>query len=357
MRDESLAFLRRLLDTPGPSGYEAPAARVWREYAGAYAAEVRTDISGNSIARLRTDATGPRVLIAGHIDQIGLLVTHINGDGTLAFRAIGGWDDQILTGQRVLIVAKGGPVYGVIGRGPAHGMKGEGRHQAASIESLFIDIGADDTSAASARVRPGDPAVIEQPVLMLTDDRIAARGLDNRAGAFVAAETLRLLSEGGKPPHADVYAVATVGEEIGRYHGAHTVTAALQPAIAIALDVTFATDRPGTDAQESGEHGLGSGPAITRGGLTNPPLAELLIATAIREDIPYTIEALPRSTGTDADGIAVAGTGAAVAVVSFPNRYMHSPNEVCSLADLEASARLLAATLRAIGPETDFTPR
>ncbi len=127
MRDESLAFLRRLLETPGPSGYEAAAARVWREYAGAYAAEVRTDISGNSIARLNADATGPRVLIAGHIDQIGLLITHINGDGTLAFRAIGGWDDQILTGQRVQIVTKEGPVFGVIGRVPAHSLKGDAR--------------------------------------------------------------------------------------------------------------------------------------------------------------------------------------------------------------------------------------
>ncbi len=356
MREESLAFLKRLLDTPGPSGFEAPAARVWREYANVHADEVRTDINGNSIARLAGGAKGPRVLIAGHIDQIGLLITHINGDGTLAFRAIGGWDDQILTGQRIQIVTKDGPVYGVIGRGPSHSLKEEERHQAASIDGLFIDIGADDAATTTLRVRPGDPAVVEQPVLMLTDDRIAARGLDNRAGAWVAAETLRLLAE-GDAPSADVYAVATVGEEIGGFRGARTVTTALQPVIAFALDVTFATDRPGTDAGESGAHPLGSGPAITRGGPTNPPLAELLIATAIHEGIPYTIEALPRSTGTDADGISVAGTGTAVAVVSFPNRYMHSPNEVCSLADLVASAQLLAATIRAIGPATDFTPK
>lgn len=356
MREESLAFLRRLLEAPGPSGYEAPAARVWREYAERHAAEVRTDISGNSIARLDAGAVGPRVLIAGHIDQIGLLVTHINSDGTLSFRAIGGWDDQILTGQRIQIVTKDGPVYGVVGRAPAHSLKGEAKGKAASIDSLFIDIGADDAATTATRVRPGDPAVVEQPILMLTEDRIAARGLDNRVGAFVAIETLRLLKD-GDAPHADIYAVATVAEEIGTFRGARTVTAALQPDVAFALDVTFATDRPGGDAQESGEHRLGSGPAITRGGPTNPPLAELLIETAIRETIPYTIEALPSHTGTDAEGIAVAGTGTAVAVVSFPNRYMHSPNEVCSLADLEASARLLAATIRAITPTTDFTPR
>lgn len=356
MREESLAFLRRLLDTPGPSGYEASAARVWREYAAQFAAEVRTDISGNSIARLDARATGPRVLIAGHIDQIGLLVTHINGDGTLAFRGIGGWDAQVLTGQRVQIVTAQGLVYGVIGRAPAHSLK-EDKEKAASIESLFIDIGADDAGTATTRVRPGDPAVIEQPVLMLTEDRIAARGLDNRAGAFVAAETLRLLREEGRLLHADVYAVATVAEEIGGFRGARAVTTALQPDVAFALDVTFATDRPGTDEKESGAHPLGSGPAITRGGPTNGLLAELLIETAIAHTIPYTIEALPRSTGTDADGISVAGTGTAVAVVSFPNRYMHSPNEVCSLADLTQSARLLAAAIRAITPETDFTPR
>jgi len=356
VREESLAFLRLLLETPGPSGFEAAAARVWREYAGRYAAAVRTDISGNTIARLNVDATGPRVLIAGHIDQIGMLITHVNSDGTLAFRAIGGWDDQVLTGQRVQIVTKDGPIYGVVGRVPAHSLKGDAKHQAASIESLFIDIGADDAATTAARVRPGDPAVVEQPILMLTEDRVAARGLDNRTGAFVAIETLRLLKE-GDAPYADVYAVATVAEEIGSFRGARTVTAALQPDVAFALDVTFATDRAGGDAQESGEHKLGSGPAIARGGPTNPPLAELLIATAITENIPYTIEPLPRGTGTDADGIAVAGTGTAVAVVSFPNRYMHSPNEVCSLADLEASARLLAATIRAITPDTDFTPR
>jgi endoglucanase len=355
MRPESFAFLRQLLETPGPSGFEAPAARVWRQYVTPFAGEIRTDLSGNSIARLSAGATGPRVLIAGHIDQIGLLITHVNGDGTLAFRGIGGWDDQILTGQRIQIVTKDGPVYGVIGRPPAHSLK-EGRDRAASIDSLFIDIGADDAATTAARVRPGDPAVIEQPILMLTDDRIAARGLDNRAGAFVAAEALRLLAE-SDAPYADVYAVATVAEEIGSFRGARIATTAIEPQVSFALDVTFATDRPGNDEKESGAHALGSGPAIARGGPTNVLLADLLTDTAIRESIPYTIEALPRNTGTDADGISVAGTGSAVAVVSFPNRYMHSPNEVCSLTDLEHSARLLAATIRAITSDTDFTPR
>jgi len=356
VRDASLSFLRSLLETPGPSGFEAPAARVWREYVARYATTVRTDVNGNTIARLRADANGPRVLVAGHIDQIGLLITHAQGDGTLAFRAIGGWDDQILTGQRVEIVTAHGPVIGVIGRAPSHSLRGDARERAAQIEDLFIDIGADDAEAASVRVRPGDPAVIAQPVVMLTDDRIAARGLDNRAGAFVAAEMMRLLAE-GDVPHADVYAVATVGEEIGNFRGARTVAAALAPDISIALDVTFATDRPGTEAAESGAHPLGSGPAIARGGPTSVPLCDHLIAAAERAGIPYTIEVLPRSTGTDADGIAVTGAGSAVAVVSFPNRYMHSPNEVCSLADLDASARLLAAAVRAITATTDFIPR
>jgi len=356
VREESVTFLRALLETPGPSGFEAPAARVWRKYVAQYAAEVRTDINGNTIARLHAGATGPRVLIAGHIDQIGLLITHVHGDGTLAFRAIGGWDDQILTGQRVEIVTARGPVIGVVGRAPSHSLHGESRDRAAHIEELFIDIGADDADAALARVRPGDPAVVAQPVVMLTDDRIATRGLDNRAGAFVAAEMMRLLASGGET-YADVYAVATVGEEIGSFRGARTVAAALAPTISIALDVTFATDRAGTDATESGAHPLGSGPAIARGGPTSVPLCDHLIAAAVRAGIPYTLEALPRSTGTDADGIAVTGAGSAVAVVSFPNRYMHSPNEVCSLADLDASARLLAAAIRAITSETDFIPR
>ena len=207
-----------------------------------------------------------------------------------------------------------------------------------------------------ALVRVGDPTVIDAAPVMLGDDLIASRALDDRCCAFIALEALRLLGESGEPPRADVYAAATVQEEI-TLRGARTVAAALAPDVAIALDVTHATDRPGAAAAEVGDHGCGSGAAILRGSVANEALAALLIATAEREGLQYTIEAAGGRSGTDADALVVTGAGLAGGCVSIPCRYMHSPVEVVSLGDLETAARLLAATIRAIGPETDFVPR
>ena len=357
MRDQSRTFLNDLLAAAGPSNYEIAAARVWRAEAEKFCAEVIADVNGNSIARLRADAPAgaKKVLLCGHIDEIGLIVTHVNDDGTLAFRGIGGWDPQVLVGQRLRVLARGGDVTGVIGRKAIHLLRGDDRERAVKLDDLWIDIGAGKREEAAQRVRVGDAAVIDVSPIMLTGDLIASRALDDRCCAFIALEALRLLSE-GEPPQCDVYAAATVQEEI-TLRGAHTVAATLSPDVAIALDVTHSSDRPGVSPQEVGAHACGSGAAIARGSVANDLLADLLIETAAREGLPYTLEAAGGRSGTDADALVVSGRGMAGGVVSVPCRYMHSPVEVVSLADLETCAKLLAATLRAIGPETDFVPR
>jgi endoglucanase len=243
----------------------------------------------------------------------------------------------------------------VIGRKPTHLLRGDERDRAVKLDDLWIDLGAGGRDSLAGRVRVGDPAVIDVRPAVLEGGLIASRALDNRCCAFIALEALRLLGE-GEPPRADVYAVATVQEEVGG-RGAHNVAAALAPDVAIALDVTHATDRPGADPAEVGDHHCGSGAAILRGSVANEALAALLIAIAEREGLPYTLEAAGGRSGTDADSLVVTGRGMAGGVVSVPCRYMHSPVEVVSLEDLETCAKLLAATIRVIGPETDFTPR
>jgi endoglucanase len=351
MEAEARAFLGALLAAVGPSGFEGPAARVWRDQALAYGLEVSHDIAGNSVAR--RPGRGPKVAVVGHIDELGLMITHIDGDGFLWFRPIGGWDEQVLPGQRVRVLARGGEVIGLVGRKPTHLMEGDEREKGARARDLWIDIGARDGAEAKARARVGDPVVLDLPPVDLPNNRLAGRAIDDRAGAFVALQAVRLLQ--ADPSPADAYAVASVQEEIG-FKGAATGGVALAPTVAIAVDVTFATDVPSADRRGEGEHPLGSGPALARGSAVNPVVFERLVAAAEAANIPYTIEATPRSTGTDADALARSGAGIACGVVSIPSRYMHTPNETVCLDDLDAAARLIAAFITAIEPEADFRP-
>lgn len=353
---ESIDFLKKLLDTPGPSGFEAPAARVWRAEAERFADEVTVDVSGNSFATLNAGGS-PRVMLAGHIDEIGLMVTHIDEDGFLYFGGIGGWDPQVLVGQRVRIITRKGDVLGVIGKKPIHLIKPDERDKASKITDLWIDIGTRGRDAVLERgVRVGDPAVIDARLIELDGDLIASRSIDNRIGAYVVLEALRLLAE--SPGRAETTAVATTQEEIG-YHGGGARTGAyrLEPQVALVVDVTFATDSPGVEKKEVGEHKVGGGPVLTRGSASHPLVFEKLVEVAEREGIPYTIHASPRTTSTDADAIYLSRSGVATGLISIPNRYMHSPNEIVSLSDLEAASKLIAAFVRELGPETDFVPR
>jgi putative aminopeptidase FrvX len=350
MRDTSYEFLKNLLSTPGPSGYEGAAAEVWRAEAGEFA-EVRGDRMGNSFATLNGGGT-PRIMLAGHIDEIGLMITHVEEGGLLRFQGVGGWDPQVLVGQRVLVQTDNGEVPGVIGKKAIHVMEADERKKVSEIKSLWIDIGAKDGEEAKEKVRVGDVTVVDQDVLELPNGRVASRSLDNRMGAFVVLEALRLLSE-EENFAAEVVAVASVQEEIGLY-GARGAAFGLDPDAAIAVDVTHATDTPGIPKNEHGDHSLGSGPVITRAANLSPVVTDGLIETAESEGIAYTLEADSRSTSTDADAIQFTRAGIATGLVSAPNRYMHSPNEIVALEDLENCARLIAAYVKGLKKDMDF---
>ena len=350
MREASYEFLKKLLSTPGPSGYEEAAAGAWRKEAAKFA-EVRGDRMGNSFATLNVGGT-PKVMLAGHIDEIGLMITHVDEQGLLRFTGVGGWDPQVLVGQRVLVQTKDGEVPGVIGKKAIHVMEAEERKKVSEIKSLWIDIGAKDGDEAKEKVRVGDVAVVDQDLIELPNYRIASRSLDNRMGAFVVLEALRLLS-GEDGLVAEVVAVASVQEEIGLY-GARGAAFGLDPDAAIAVDVTHATDTPGISKNEHGDHSLGSGPAITRATNLSPVVTDGLIDAAESEDIAYTLAADSRSTSTDADAIQFQRKGIATGLVSVPNRYMHSPNEIVDLEDLTNCARLIAAYVKGLKKDTDF---
>jgi putative aminopeptidase FrvX len=343
MNETSKSFLLALLETASPSGYEEVAARRWRAEAEKFADEVNVDVNGSSYARLKGDS--PRVVIEGHIDEIGLQVSHIDDEGYIWFRGIGGWDEQVLTGQHVRIVAQGGPIPGVIGRRPKHLLSEDEQTKASKIKDLWIDIGSKDGEETRSRVQIGDPVVLERPVSELANGIISGRGLDNRVGAFVALESLRQLSE--DRPVADVYALAATQEEIG-FRGARTSAFALEPDIVIVLDVTHATDHPNADKRSGGDIRVNSGPVVSRGSVVHPAVFRMLMEAANASGITVSIDAAPEASGTDADGIAPTRSGIPTGVVSFPCRYMHSPSELVSLSDLEQCATLLAEIVRRV---------
>jgi len=344
--------LRALLTSTGPSGYETAPAAAWRDAAGAVG-EVTVDVMGSSWARVAGTEGGPTLAVVGHIDEIGLIVTHIDDDGYLRFAAVGGWDPQILVGQRVEIAAKDGVVPGVIGKKPIHLLRDEERKKVAELRELHIDVGAADGDEARRLVRIGDVAVIAGEPLELPNERAVSRSMDNRLGCFVAYETARLVSEAGGAP-GDVVAVAAVQEET-TLGGSRTTAYSLEPDLAVVVDVTHATDPPGIDVNELGKHPLGSGPVIERGSNLHPQVTDLLLETAEEEGIQYTMSASGRHTGTDADAMHVSRGGVPVGLVSIPLRYMHSPVEMVDLRDVDGAARLIAAAARRLRPGTSFT--
>lgn len=356
MDEARLAFLQRLLDAPGPPGYEQAPARVWREEAATFADEVTHDVVGNSYARIAPRsgvANAPRVILAGHIDEIGFVITHIDPEGYLWFEPLGGWDEQVVVGQRLRIAGRGGDVIGVIGKKAAHLLKPEDREKPTRLADMWIDIGAADREDAQRRVEVGDPAVIDSRFVQLTDDLCTARSLDNRVGAFVALEAARLVA--ADRCDAEVIAIATAQEETS-FGGAYTASFARPASVAVAIDVTHATDYPGADKKRDHEVKVGGGPVLTRGATINDAVYFGMRDAARREGIPTALQATGASSGTDADAMIRSGPGAATGVLSIPNRYMHSPNEVVSLRDLTNAARLLAAFVRTVTPDRDFRP-
>lgn len=353
-----ISFLERLLDAAGPSGFEVRPGRVWREEAETFASDVRVDVSGNSFATVNPDGS-PRVMLAGHIDEIGLQITHIDEKGFLYFDGIGGWDPQVLVGQRVSVMGRAGDVPGVVGKKAIHLIEPDERSKASKTKELWVDVGAADRDGVrELGIRVGDPMVIAQGMVHLARDLIASRAIDDRIGAFVVLEAIRILAQNGDGLRAAATAVATVQEEIGyQGGGARTSAYALDPDVAIVVDVTFSTDVPDIEKKELGEHELGGGPVLSRGSAAHARVFERLATVAEEEGIPYTIQASPKATRTDADAIHLTRRGVPTGLVSVPNRYMHSPNEVVSVEDLFNTAKLIAAFIRSLDSDTDFTPR
>jgi putative aminopeptidase FrvX len=342
---------RRLLTAPGPSGYEQAAAAVFREAAGAFA-EVTHDTVGSTVALVPGTAGGPSLAVVGHIDEIGLIVHHIDDEGFLWFTGVGGWDPMILVGQRLEVATRAGPVPGVVGKRPIHLLKDDDRKKVPRIEELHIDIGAANGDEARALVRVGDVAVIAGEPRELPNGRVLSRALDNRVGCYVALEAARRVAEAGGAP-GDVYAVAVAQEEI-TFGGSRTTAYSLRPDLAVAVDVTFETTPPGHEEKELGRHQFGSGPVITRGSTLDPRLFELLHEAAEAEGIPFTLTATARATGTDADALHISRAGIPTALVGVPLRYMHSPVELVQLGDVTDAARLIAAFARRLPADLDL---
>lgn len=347
-------FLAELINSVSPSGYEGPAAKVWKAQAERFADKVWTDTHGNSHAVINPGGS-PKIMFAGHYDEIGFQISYIDENGFLWIQALGGWDPQIAQGQRVQILTKKGTVRGAMGKVAIHLQEPEARTKVTQIKNIWVDIGAKNRKDAEKMVEVGDPLVIEYGFEELANGLAVGRAFDDRAGAFVVLEAARKLSK--MNPNAEVSAVATAQEEIG-LRGAKTAAYGINPDIGIAVDVTFATDHPSMGEAMKAENliELGKGPVITRGPNINSKLFDLLVDTAKKEKIPYQINAEPRGTGTDANAIQLNRAGVVTALVSIPLRYMHSPCETLSLSDLDETIRLLASTVDRITPQTDFVP-
>lgn len=351
MEKKSMDFLKELLKQASPSGYESAAAAVWRKYAKGFTKDVNGDLHGNSFATLNPKGK-LGIFMSGHIDEIGYMVKAITSDGYLKISPVGGIDPHVAAGQRVNVMTKKGPVYGVIGRKAIHLLTPEERKKVTALKDMWIDIGAKDKKDAEKVVEIGDVAVPAVDFKKVRGNIYTARGFDDRIGAFIVIEALRLLSE-EKNMHHRVSSVATVQEEIG-LRGAITSSYTVNPSIGFAVDVTFSSDTPGISDELFGEVKLGKGPVIARGANINPKVFELLVKTAKKEKIPYQIVAAPRGTGTDANALQLSRGGVATGLVSVPNRYMHTPVEMVDLKDVQNCSKLLAKSIAAIKGEKDF---
>lgn len=357
MRKESLKFLEKLLDAPSPSGYEQPAQRVFREYVTHFCDELTTDVMGNVFARVAGKGKDlPRVMVVGHVDEIGLQIKYIDDKGFLYFAAVGGVDAHLTPGKRVNVHTASGPLPGVIGKKPIHLMDTKDRETVVKLEAQYIDIGARDKKEAEKLVRVGDGVTFESSFTRLHGDRVASRGFDDKAGCFVVAEVLRLVKAAGKKLNVDLYGVSSVQEEIG-LRGGTTSSYSVNPDVGICVEVDFATDQPDVEKKHNGEVGLGKGPILTRGANINPRLFELLSTTAQKQKIAIQHTANPRATGTDANVMQISRNGVATALVKIPLRYMHTPIETVSLSDLENAAKLIVAVLDQISSRDEFVPK
>lgn len=355
MNDKHFAFFKELVETPSPSGFEQPAQRVIRRELEPVADELRTDVMGNLIARIKGQGENPpRVMLAGHCDEIGFMVRYIDDSGFLYFAPIGGVDAHLVPGQRVRIHTAAGPVLGVVGKKPIHLMEAKDRETVVKIKNQFIDLGCASREEAEKLVAIGDPVTFAVGLERLQADRVTSRAFDDKMGAFIVARILQEVRARGPAP-VDLYGVSTVQEEVG-LRGGTTSAYGINPEVGIAVEVGFATDFPEVDKKENGEIKVGGGPILSRGPNINPALFDLLLRTAREKGIPYQVAGAPRATGTDANVMQLSRGGVAAALVSVPLRYMHTPVEVLSLGDLENTVRLLTGLLYRIEDRHAFIP-
>jgi len=343
-------LLQSLLQAAGPSGHEDEAAAVWREAAGAFA-EVSSDTLGSSFARVSAGEGAPTLAVMGHIDEIGVTVTNIEDNGLLSFITLGGISPEALHGQRVELLTRDGRVPGAIARRRLYPEQLRDRPRL-ELTDLHLDIGAASREEAERLVRVGDAGVWLGPPVDLPGNRLLSKALDNRLGAYVALEAARRVAERGGA-EVDVVAVAGAQEELGSY-GAGPAAFGLEPLVALAIDVTPATDVPGGDPRRQGRIELGGGVLIARGPTLSPHVSGLLVEIAEREQIPHAFGVYSAVTHTDADEVHLARAGVPTGLLSIPTRYVHSPNELCSLDDVEAAVRLVAAFALALGREQSF---
>ena len=346
MRAESLRFLEELVNTPSPVGHEVRGLRVWRDYAAKFAAATYSDAYGNTVATLNPGG-GPRLMLAAHADEIAMVVNYVNDAGYLYVKRTGGIDPSITKAQRVTVHTRNGPVLGVVGNVAIHLTKLEGDPKAPKIHDLFIDIGVASRDEALKLVRIGDPITLNDRFERLRGDLVVARAFDNRIGTWAVAETLRLLAPHVKKLGCEVCAVANVQEEVGLL-GARQIAYSLKPDVALVVDVTHATDYPTVSKEQHGDVRLGRGPTLTHGGCNHPEVVARLEAVAEAKSIPLQHEAMSASSGTDTDVIFWTRGGIPSALISLPNRYMHSPVEVVNLKDLAQIPELMAAFAQSV---------
>ncbi len=360
MRPESLSFLKRLLDTPSPSGFERAGQRVWLDYVKPFATRTWNDAYGNCFAELCPDASdAPTVAVCGHADEIGLMVNHIDDKGYIYCKQIGGIDAGSIVGKRIQfqssVAGVTNPVLGVIGATAIHLQDKASEGKVRKLHELFIDIGARTTDEATARLNIGDAGVFLESFMHLSEDIVIARALDNRVGTFAGAETLRLCFENRKQLNVRVVAVSTVQEEVG-LHGAAMIAHSLKPDVALVTDVGHATDSPGISAAQHGFFKLAGGPKIALGGAMQPEVVERLMQHAREKEIPLQRAATPGRSGTDTDAMFLQQGGIPCGLVSLPIRYMHTTVEMTSLKDLERIAELFSAFCLGMTAKDSFRP-
>jgi len=352
MREQSLDFLKTLVNTPSPSGHETRGQRVWLDYVKQYADETFSDHYGNCVAVLNKGGS-PRIMLAAHADEIAMAVNWINEDGFIYVKKLGGVDPAITKAKRVIIHTKNGPVKGVVGNVAPHLTKADKEAKVPKIEDLFIDLGVSSRAAAQKLVDIGNPITLDHEFEILRHDLAIARAFDNRIGTWSVAEALRLLKEDGKKLDAEICAVSNIMEEVGLL-GARQIAYTLKPDVALVVDVTHATDYPTVNKAQHGEVKIGKGPTLTHGGCNHPEVVARLEAIAKKCKVHLQHEAMSATSGTDTDVIFWTRGGIPSALISLPNRYMHSPVELVSLKDLDQIPVLMSAFAASVKKGEEF---